>query len=73
MDSHEEDTRLLQIIISRVAVLLPETDAHLINATAADSDGELTGDLMADVPDHLPTQTMPRLFQAVLPTDDVHA
>ena len=43
-----------------MALLLPETGAHLINADAADND-ELAGDLMADVPEHLLTQTMPRL------------
>ena len=58
MNSHEEDAiTLLQMIIS-LALLLrrKETvtesrrgDAHLINADAADSDDELTGDLMADV------------------------
>ena len=71
-DSHEEDARLLQMIISPVALLLLEIDAHLINADAADSNDELAGDLMANVPEHLLTQTMPRLFQVALTTDDVH-
>ena len=54
---------LLQMIISPVTLLLPETGAHLINADAADSDDELASDLMADVPEHLLAQTMPRLLQ----------
>ena len=41
---------------------LPETDAHLINAPAADSDDELTSDLMADVPEYLLAQTMPKQY-----------
>ena len=49
--------------ISSVALLLPETDAHLINADAADND-ELAGDLIADVPEHLLAQTMPRLISS---------
>ena len=55
---------LLQMIISPVALLLPETDTRLINVDAADSDDELAGDLMADVPEHLLAQTMPRLFRS---------
>ena len=55
-----------------MVLLLPERDAHLISADAANSDDELASDLMADVPEHLLAQTMPRPFRTVLTMADMH-